>query len=240
MGQMQMGELPHILVVEDDPATQALLAAYLGDAGYRVSAAATGEAMRSALVRERVDLILLDLNLPDADGIQLAQHVRKQSRTPIIIVTARSETRDRIVGLELGADDYVTKPFHPRELVARIRNVLGRFEPRKEEPQSGVVYRFKGWQLDLLWRRLTNPEGEVVAMTSTEFDLLAILVSRAGQPLNRDQLLEATGTPGRAVNDRSIDTLISRIRRKLGDTRGGTRMIETCHGQGYRFSCSLD
>lgn len=234
-----MADQPHILVVEDDLATQALLGAYLNDAGYKVSSAATGEAMRSILAKTSVDLVLLDLNLPDADGIQLAHGLRKQSRTPIIIVSARSETRDRITGLELGADDYVTKPFHPRELVARVRNVLGRIENRKEE-QAGVVYRFQGWQLDLLWRRLINPQGEQVSMTGTEFDLLAVLVARAGQPLTRDQLLEATGAPGRPVNDRSIDTLISRVRRKLGDTRSGVRMIETCHGHGYRFSCEIE
>lgn len=234
-----MSEKPHILVVEDDPATQALLGAYLGDAGFRVSAASTGEAMRNILAKAVVDLILLDLNLPDADGIQLAHSLRRQSRTPIIIVSARSETRDRIAGLELGADDYVTKPFHPRELVARVRNVLHRTDTTTEQ-QTGVVYRFQGWEMDLLWRRLTDPQGSQITMTGTEFDLLAVLVARAGQPLTRDQLLEATGAPGRPVNDRSIDTLISRIRRKLRDTRSGLRMIETCHGKGYRFSCDVE
>lgn len=228
----------HILVVEDDPATQALVSAYLKDAGYAVSTAASGEAMRHVMARGRVDLVLLDLNLPDADGIQLAHALRRQSRMPIVIVTARAEARDRITGLELGADDYVTKPFHPRELVARVRNVLARAETK---PVNGsVVYRFRGWQLDLVWRRLINPDGEQVAMTSTEFDLLAVLVARAGQPLGRDALLQATGQPGREVNDRSIDTLISRVRRKLGDTRGGPRMIETCHGHGYRFTVDLE
>jgi DNA-binding response OmpR family regulator len=234
-----MSEKPHILVVEDDMATQALLGAYLNDAGYTVSAAATGEAMRAILSKAVVDLVLLDLNLPDADGIQLAHALRKQSRTPIVIVSARAETRDRITGLELGADDYITKPFHPRELVARVNNVLKRADNRKEQ-QAGVIYRFQGWEMDLLWRRLTNPEGEQISMTGTEFDLLAVLVARAGQPLTRDQLLEATGAPGRPVNDRSIDTLISRVRRKLGDTRSRVRMIETCHGHGYRFSCDVE
>ncbi|KJS38555.1 MAG: hypothetical protein VR70_09630 [Rhodospirillaceae bacterium BRH_c57] len=228
----------HILVVEDDPATQALVSAYLKDAGYTVSVAASGEAMRQVMARSRVDLVLLDLNLPDADGIQLAHALRRQSRMPIVIVTARSDARDRITGLELGADDYVTKPFHPRELVARVRNVLLRAGTK---PVNGsVVYRFRGWELDLVWRRLVNPDGEQVSMTSTEFDLLAVLVARAGQPLGRDALLEATGQPGREVNDRSIDTLISRVRRKLGDTRGGPRMIETCHGHGYRFTVDLE
>jgi DNA-binding response OmpR family regulator len=235
-----MNEQPHILVVEDDLATQALLSAYLGDAGYKVSSAASGEAMRGVLAKAAVDLILLDLNLPDADGIQLAHTLRKQSRVPIVIVTARAETRDRITGLELGADDYVTKPFHPRELVARVRNVLGRIDARRPTETGSVIYRFNGWEMDLLWRRLTDPEGVVVTMTATEFDLLAVLVARAGQPLTRDQLLEATGAPGRPVNDRSIDTLISRVRRKLGDTRGGLRLIETCHGHGYRFSAAVE
>lgn len=230
---------PHILVVEDDLATQALLSAYLGDAGFRVSTAATAETMRGVIQRSAVDLILLDLNLPDGDGIQLAQSVRRQSKVPIIMCTARAQPRDRITGLELGADDYVTKPFHPRELVARVRNVLNRSEGRKDA-SAGVVYRFDGWEMDLLWRRLTNPQGESISMTATEFDLLAVLVARAGQPLTRDQLLVATGDPGREVNDRSIDTLISRVRRKLGDTRGGQRMIETCHGHGYRFAVEVD
>lgn len=229
---------PHILVVEDDPATQALVAAYLKDAGYDVSMAASGEAMRSVLARSRIDLVMLDLNLPDGDGIQLAQALRRQSRLPIVIVSARSEARDRITGLELGADDYVTKPFHPRELVARVRNVLSRAESK--QTNGSVVYRFRGWELDLVWRRLINPDGEQIAMTSTEFDLLAVLVARAGEPLGREALLEATGQPGREVNDRSIDTLISRVRRKLGDTRGGPRMIETCHGHGYRFTAEVE
>lgn len=228
----------HILVVEDDPATQALVAAYLKDAGYAVSTAASGEAMRAVMARNRVDLVMLDLNLPDGDGIQLAHALRRQSRMPIIIVSARSEARDRITGLELGADDYVTKPFHPRELVARVRNVLARAESR--QANGSVVYRFRGWELDLVWRRLTSPAGEQVAMTSTEFDLLAVLVARAGEPLSRDALLQATGQPGREVNDRSIDTLISRVRRKLGDTRGGVRLIETCHGHGYRFTAEVE
>lgn len=231
-----MAEQAHILVVEDDPATLALLSAFLKEAGYAVSVAATAEAMRQAMARATVDLILLDLNLPDADGVQLAVSLRRQSKVPIIMVTARAQPRDRITGLELGADDYVTKPFHPRELVARVRNVLGRLAPRAETPGS-VVYKFSGWEMDLLWRRLTNPQGDTITMTATEFDLLAVLVARAGQPLTRDQLLEATGEPGRDVNDRSIDTLVSRIRRKLGDTRGtGPRLIETCHGHGYRFA----
>ncbi|GAB3118714.1 response regulator transcription factor [Novispirillum itersonii] len=231
-----MAEQAHILVVEDDPATLALLSAFLKEAGYAVSTAATAEAMRQAMARAAVDLILLDLNLPDADGVQLAVSVRRQSRVPIIMVTARAQPRDRITGLELGADDYVTKPFHPRELVARVRNVLGRMAPRAEASGS-VLYRFSGWEMDLLWRKLVSPQGETITMTATEFDLLAVLVARAGQPLTRDQLLEATGEPGRDVNDRSIDTLVSRIRRKLGDTRGsGPRLIETCHGHGYRFS----
>lgn len=228
----------HILIVEDDPATQALVAAYLKDAGFTVSMASSAEAMRTAMARSRVDLVMLDLNLPDGDGIQLAQQIRRDSRIPIVIVTARTETRDRITGLELGADDYVTKPFHPRELVARVRNVLARSERAK--PEGSVVYRFRGWEMDLVWRRLTNPKGEQVTMTATEFDLLAVLVSRAGEPLDREALLQATGQPGREVNDRSIDTLISRVRRKLGDSRSGPRLIETCHGHGYRFTAPVE
>jgi DNA-binding response OmpR family regulator len=234
-----MTQSPHILIVEDDLATQALLSAFLGEAGYTVTSAATGEAMRTALGKTPVDLILMDLNLPDADGTHLANFVRRQSKVPIIMVSARSETRDRITGLELGADDYVTKPFHPRELVARVRNVLGRTEQKRRNNGDGVIFRFGGWTVDLLWRRLTNPDGQLIPMTATEFDLLAVLVARAGQPLTRDQLLEATGAPGRNVNDRSVDTLISRVRRKIGDTRGGPRMIETCHGQGYRFAVQV-
>lgn len=228
----------HILLVEDDPTTQALLTAYLKDAGFAVSTAANADAMHGTLARGPVDLVLLDLNLPDADGIQVAQSLRRQSRIPIIIVTARTEVRDRITGLELGVDDYVTKPFHPRELVARVRNVLARTEPQRAG--ANVVYRFRGWTMDLVWRRLTNPQGEPVAMTATEFDLLAVLVARAGEPLGREELLTATGVPGRPVNDRSIDTLISRIRRKLGDSKEGPRMIETCHGRGYRFAAEID
>jgi len=234
-----MTERVHILVVEDDLATQALLSSYLSSAGYAVSTAASAAAMREVMARETVNLVLLDLNLPDADGVEVAQGLRKQSRTPIVMVSARAQPRDRITGLELGADDYITKPFHPRELVARVRNVLNR-TGAQAETRVNAVYRFRGWQLDLLWRRLINPEGEHMDVTATEFDLLAVLVSRAGQPLSRGELLEATGAPGRQVNDRSIDTLISRLRRKLGDTRGKARMIETCHGRGYRFVAEVE
>lgn len=240
-----MRETTHILVVEDDMATQALLSAYLSDAGFRVTTAATAASMRAVLAGGEVDLVMLDLNLPDDDGIYVAQRLRHQSTLPIIMLSVRTDTRDRIAGLEIGADDYITKPFHPRELIARVRNVLARSDSKaaaaepKRAAVDGVVYRFAGWQMDLLWRRLTSPAGEIINMTATEFDLLAVLVAQAGEPLTRDQLLEATGAPGRSVNDRSIDTLISRVRRKIGDTRA-QRMIETCHGQGYRFTATVE
>jgi len=233
-----------ILVVEDEPATLAMVSAYLGKAGFTVLQATDAAGMERALSGQGpVDLVLLDLGLPDADGVELVRKLRRDNGPPVVVLTARTDVSDRITGLETGADDYVTKPFHPRELVARLRNVLARKPSGGPLVQPGMPaqYRFRGWTLDLVWRRVTAPDGMPVPLTASEFDLLAVLVVRGGEALSREALLGATGQPGRDVNDRSIDTLVSRVRRKLGDTRGiEPRMIETCHGRGYRFSAPVE
>ncbi|MBF0373104.1 MAG: response regulator transcription factor [Alphaproteobacteria bacterium] len=224
-----MGGKAHILVVDDDPAVRALVAALLGAAGHRVTQAADGLEMRGVLDADEVDLILLDLMLPDADGTALAREVRARSGVGIIMLTSRTGPDDRAGGLEGGADDYVTKPFYPRELLARVRNVLDR--TRGRPAPAGEVWRFEGWALDIENRSLTGPSGPA-DLTPAEFDLLALLVTRAGRILGRDRLVTALSGSEADTGPRAIDILISRLRRKLGDPA----LIETCRGHGYRFA----
>jgi DNA-binding response OmpR family regulator len=228
----------HILVVEDDPPTRELLTSYFTQAGYRVSAAADGRETQEIMNREKIDLVLLDLNLPDTDGVALARDLRAKSRVGIIMVTARTDTIDRVVGLEIGADDYVTKPFEVRELLARAKNVLHRTAATRAAP--GIVYRFEGWTLDLARRQLTTPTGDDVSLTTTEFDLLLVFLERPGRPMTRQQILEFMNDAERGVNERSIDTTISRLRRKLERDPRNPRLIGTSHGIGYRFAAKVE
>jgi len=227
----------HVLIVEDDMATRAMVAAYLAEAGFKVVDVGNGTEMRRALTANRVDLVLLDINLPGADGLALAQELRRQSDVGIVFVTSRGSDMDTVVGLELGADDYVVKPFEPRVLLARIKSVLRR---RAAQGRNGTVVRFDGWALDLVDRRLTSADGAEVPLTKAEFDVLAALATRAGRLLTRDQIIDATSGPHRAVTDRSIDTLVSRLRRRLGDDSRSPRLIVTYHGQGYKFAARVE
>jgi DNA-binding response OmpR family regulator len=233
--------MPHILVVEDDDATRDLLAQYLGDYKFQVSLAATAAEGERQLTEEVVDLVVLDLNLPDGDGLALARKLRDNSSIPIVILTGRADEVDRVVGLELGADDYVTKPFSPRELLARVRAVLRRAQstPASRREQALRAYRFAGWELRMGTRRLISPEGNAVALSSGEFSLLAAFLKSPRQILSRDQLLEATRLYD-DVYDRSIDVQILRLRRKIEADPAEPKLIKTERGAGYYFDADVE
>ncbi len=223
----------HILIVDDDPVASTTLSAYLGKEGYQVSTAPDGESMRDLFAKGDVDLILLDIGLPDEDGFSLLREIRRQSEVGVIMVTGKSEDIDRIVALELGADDYVVKPFNMRELFARSKNLLRRTLAarmvRKDEP----VMRFAGWTLNTLRRTLTSPTQEDVRLTRIEFELLDTLARNAGRVLSRDSLIDRVSGRDRDPSDRTIDVMIGRLRRKIEVTPHDPRIIITLHGVGY-------
>jgi two-component system OmpR family response regulator len=237
----QEDPMPHILVVEDDDATRGLLAQYLADYNLRVSLAVTAEEAERLLAEEVIDLIVLDLNLPDGDGLALARKLRDGSGIPIVILTGRTDEVDRVLGLELGADDYVTKPFSPRELLARVRAVLRRTQAAtagRRSPQPRA-YRFAGWELRMGTRRLVSPDGKSVSLSSGEFSLLAAFVKAPRQILSRDQLLEATRLYD-DVYDRSIDVQILRLRRKIEANPSEPKLIKTERGAGYFLDADVE
>jgi DNA-binding response OmpR family regulator len=233
--------MPHILVVEDDAATRDLLEQYLGDYKFRVTPAATAAEAETRLTEEIVDLVVLDLNLPDGDGLALARRLRDTSSIPIVILTGRADEVDRVLGLELGADDYVTKPFSPRELLARLRAVLRRAQgaPAGRRVQELRAYRFAGWELRMGTRRLISPDGKSVQLSSGEFSLLAAFLKAPRQILSRDQLLEATRLYD-DVYDRSIDVQILRLRRKIETDPSEPKLIKTERGAGYFFDADVE
>ncbi len=233
--------MPHILVVEDDAATRDLLEQYLGDYKFRVTAAATAADAEQRLAEEVVDLVVLDLNLPDGDGLALARRLRDTSAIPIVILTGRADEVDRVLGLELGADDYVTKPFSPRELLARLRAVLRRAQsaPAGRRVQELRAYRFAGWELRMGTRKLISPDGKSVPLSSGEFSLLAAFLKSPRQILSRDQLLEATRLYD-DVYDRSIDVQILRLRRKIEVDASDPTLIKTERGAGYFFDAEVE
>lgn len=229
----------HVLVVDDDAAVCALVSEYLSQNDFRVTTAGTGKQMMQVLAEEAIDLVVLDLRLRGEDGLQLARRLRETSKIPIIIVTGRIEEADRVMGLELGADDYVTKPFSPRELLARIRAVMRRYQP--VEPVLGRdeglrAYRFAGWELNVRLHRLTAPTGEHVALTNGEFSLLAAFLSAPQRVLTRDQLLELSRLHSTEVYDRSIDVQILRLRRKIEADPSNPQLLKTERGVGYVFN----
>ncbi|PZQ57369.1 MAG: DNA-binding response regulator [Phenylobacterium zucineum] len=223
----------HLLVVDDDREIRSLLAERLAVAGYRVSTAQDGVEMRRVLGRTAIDLIVLDLNLPKEDGLALCRHLRATSAVPIIMLTARGEPIDRVLGLEMGADDYLAKPFEPRELLARIRSVLRRARalPANMEPLDARRARFSGWLLDFEHRHLVAPSGRTVVLSGAEFRLLRVLVDHANRVLSREQLL-ALGAV-RQGEDRAIDLQVSRLRQKLGDDPRAPDLIKTVRSEGY-------
>lgn len=235
---------PHILVVDDHAEIRGLVQRYLADHGYRVSTAENGTSMRRVLADAAIDLIILDLMMPGEDGLTLCRNLRAgpEAEIPVIMLTAMGEETDRIIGLEMGADDYLPKPFNPRELLARIRAVLRRTgESRARTAHAGPEQiRFLGWTLMPGPRELIDPEQTLVPLSTAEFALLMALVSRPGRVLSRDQLLDlARGRDARAF-DRSIDTLVSRLRRKLGDQPRDPQIIKTIRGDGYLFAPKVE
>lgn len=228
---------PHILIVDDDAGTRDLLAAFLAGRGMQATAASNGSEMRLAVQRGEFDLVILDVMLPDANGFDLCRELRARSAVPIIMLTAVTETTDRIVGLEMGADDYVAKPFDPRELLARIRAVLRRHETTgaRNVREAPSMFLFNGWTLDAGRRRLTAPGDVRIELTSAEFSLLLALVQSAQRVLSREQLIDLAGGDTGYSYDRSVDILISRLRRKMEDDPKSPQIIRTVRSGGYQF-----
>ena len=234
---------PHVLVVDDDPAVRDLLHEYLGDNELRVSVAADGAAMLEAFDREAIDLVLLDVRLPGENGMRLAARLRERARVPIILLTGQAEEADRVMGLEIGADDYVTKPFSPRELLARVRAQLRRARMQDEpSPQDDTrrAFRFAGWELNLRTRRLLKVGGAAVELSNGEFSLLVAFCGAAQRVLSRDQLLGLSRLHNAEVYDRSIDVQILRLRRKIEAEPSHPRLLVTERGAGYRFTASVE
>jgi two-component system OmpR family response regulator len=230
-----MSDRPHVLIVDDDREIRGLLAQYLEKHDFRTTAVADGREMRRILERAHVDLLVLDLMLPGEDGLSLCRELRSRSQLPIIMLTARGEDVDRIVGLELGADDYVAKPFNPRELLGRIKAVLRRsaHAPRDPSPESVRGFSFGGWRLDTVTRTLTNDQGGDVALSGAEYRLLAVLLGAGNRVLTRAQLTELLRGRDADPFDRSIDVRVSRLRQLLGDDARAPQIIKTVYGEGY-------
>lgn len=236
-----MSDSAHILIVEDDRFVQKTLDTYLRGEGFQVSVAGDGEAMRKIVDRTRVDVVIMDLRLPGEDGFQLTRYLRENHSLGIIMLTSKNESVDRVVGLEIGADDYVTKPFDERELLARIRSLIRRLAGHKPQAQAveGKPVRFAGWHFDPTLRTLAGDDGKAVELTSSEFNLLAVLVAAPGKVLSRDHLMSAVYKRDWQPMDRSIDVLVTRLRRKL-ESGGRPAMIKTVRGSGYTLSAKIE
>ena len=231
---------PTIVLVEDDPALRTLTTRALQEHGYLVRPAASAPEMWLAMEAGPVDLVLLDIMLPGTDGIELCRKLRQQSNVPIIFVSARGSETDRVVGLELGADDYLPKPFGTRELTARIRAVLRRVDaPREMKDREQGLIAFDGWTVNLPRRELRAPSGAVVDLTGAEFDLLTSLLDHAGRVIARERLIELSRTRMGDSTDRSVDVLVSRLRRKLSVGDQPTPIV-TVRGVGYMFNATVE
>jgi two-component system OmpR family response regulator len=232
----------HILVVDDDRDIRLLVGEYLKKNDYRVSLAADGRQMREVLAGSGIDLIVLDLMLPGEDGLSLCRDLRARSDLPVLMLTARTEPIDRVLGLEMGADDYLAKPFEPRELLARIRNILRRV---RTLPPQGVAepvqgWRFAGWFLDGQTRELLSPEGVVVALSGAEYRLLEVFLTHPNRVLSRDQLMDLVRGRDADPFDRSIDLRVSRLRQKLGDNARAPQLIKTLRNEGYVLAAVVE
>ncbi|MGH8677441.1 MAG: response regulator [Burkholderiales bacterium] len=236
---MQAAEnLGHVLVVDDDREIRDLLGRFLSKHGYRVTGAQDGREMRRALADWSIDLVILDLMLPGEDGLSLCRDLRTKSQIPVIMLTMMGEETDRIVGLEMGADDYLPKPFNPRELLARVKAVLRRaqYAPAVLLTVGKKLLGFSGWRLDLGLRRLKSPQGLIVDLSAAEFDLLVAFVEHPQKVLNRDQLLDLTRGRTEAPFDRSVDMQVSRLRHKIEANPKEPELIKTVRGGGYVFT----
>jgi len=235
----------HLLIVDDDPVICDLVKLYLSEEGYRVSAVQNGTDMRHVLAEHVIDLVILDLIMPGEDGLTLTRYINEHSNTAVIILTTKNATVDRIVGLEMGADDYVTKPFDERELLARVRSVLRRrskktIDADNDNELSGTWVRFSGWRLNRDTCQLYSPDGEETPLTTGEFDLLSAFIDHPNRTLSRDQLLNLTRNRDAGPFDRSVDVQIGRLRRKIETDPAHPTLIITVRGLGYRFTPKVE
>ncbi len=238
-----MTKRDHVLLVDDDAEIRALLSEYLTREGFAVTAVPDGRSMDEALEDTRFDIAVLDLMLPGEDGISLCKRLRAKSILPVIMLTARGEEADRITGLEAGADDYLAKPFNPRELLARLHSVLRRARTLPEDvtPEQARRFSFSGWKLDTLTRQLMSPNSVVTPLSGAEYRLLSVLLHHAGEVLSRDQLTEMIrGRGSHMPFDRSIDVQVSRLRQRLGDDGRVPAFIRTVRGEGYVFAVPVE
>ncbi len=237
--------MPAILIVDDDAQIRDLLSDYLSGFGMLVTAVGDGAQMEEALKRNAFDLIILDLMLPGEDGLSLCRSLRAKSGIPILMLTARGETTDRIVGLEVGADDYIAKPFEPRELVARIQSILRRTQGHLDQPRSAPSdsVTFSGWSLQVSMRQLVSATGTVIPLSNAEFRLLTVFLEHPHRVLSRDFLLEEARGRNMDLFDRSIDILVSRLRQKLNEGAhnedAASSLIKTVRGEGYLFDATV-
>lgn len=233
----------HVLVVDDDPSVRQMVTDYLGDNDIKVTALANGRGINESMARDTIDLLILDLRLPGEDGMQIARRLRETSDIPIIMLTGRKDEADRVMGLELGADDYLTKPFSPRELLARIRALMRRARAQ-ETVADGLsrirAYRFAGRELNVRLRRLTTPEGTLFQLTNSEFNLLAAFLAAPQRVLSREQLLDLSRLHNDEVYDRSIDVQVGRLRKKIEPTGTTVQLIRTERGAGYVFTADVE
>jgi two-component system, OmpR family, response regulator len=236
-----MNGMPHLLIVDDDREICALLSKFLAQHGYRLSIAHDGRAMTQTLDNARINLVVLDLMLPGEDGLSLCRRLRADSTLPVVMLTAMAEETDRIIGLEMGADDYVAKPFNPRELLARVRAVLRRVGAAPAGPLTGKgrVLEFAGWRLDVTRRQLFSPTGALVPLRAGEFDLLLALAERPQRVLTRDQLLDLSRGRAATSFERSVDVQISRLRHKIESDPKEPQLIKTVRSGGYVFAAAV-
>ena len=233
---------PHILVVDDHRDIRDLLAKFLAKHGLRVSTAQDGSSMKRQLKASAVDLVVLDIMMPGQDGLSLCRHLRETTDLPVILLTAMAEDTDRVIGLEIGADDYVTKPFNPRELLARIKAVLRRAQslPRQRAPADSGRLRFDRWTLIPEQREIVDADGTAVPLSTAEFQLLTALLQHPNMVLSREQLLDLTQGRAAKVFDRSIDNQVSRLRRKIEADPKNPTLIKTVWGGGYSFAAEVE
>jgi DNA-binding response OmpR family regulator len=233
----------HVLVVDDDPSIRQTIVNYLSDYEIQVTALASGREIADVTAREMIDLLILDLKLPGEDGMDIARRIRADSNIPIIMLTGRKEEADRVMALELGADDYLTKPFSPRELLARIRSLLRR--SRAHETVADALakiraYRFAGWELNVRVRRLKSPQGDVIELRNAEFNLLAVFLASPQRVLTREQLLSMSHLHDDEVFERAIDTQVGRLRKKFEEHGTSEELIHTERGTGYIFTVPVE
>jgi two-component system, OmpR family, response regulator len=237
-----MTSMPHILVVDDEEDILSLLTEFFRKHGHPVTVAASGAAMFAALQTEQIDLVILDIMLPGEDGFSLCRKLRASSKVPVIMLTAMADHTDRVVGLELGADDYLVKPFDPRELLARVKAVLRRVAERTAAPHSTEtrpILVFEDWRLDVARRELRSADNTLMFLSGAEFDLLLVFAEHPQRVLTRDQLLDLARGVSHGAYDRSIDVLVSRLRRKLGVDARSPSLIRTVRNGGYIFTATV-